>query len=125
MWTSKYIVLLLLCTTLVGCNSVVDFSIEDAKNQPWLYSFVEEYELVEGTHDLSNGTIKMIIRADVFTDYYAHCDSVANEGEWNISYKSPHSRVYLKNIPFQKGTEDVIIIKTSYHKPDLIELVVY
>ncbi len=119
------IIIFVLSLFLIGCNEVIDFSNEDAQRQPWLFSFIKDYEVLEGKHNLQTGIVNIYLKINNDSLFFKNSDSIASDGKWETGYFSREKRVYVKNIPFQGGEENIVIIKVSQIKSNLVEFTVY
>jgi hypothetical protein len=111
-----------LCSLLVGCNNVLDFSYEDAKNHSWLFPFIKGTVVIDGKHDINNELVKMYLKVNNDSLYFNKCDSVANSEEWNSGYSNKKRRVYIKNIPYQGGDDNIVVLIVSIYEPNRIKI---
>ena len=122
---SNLIIILATSFLIMGCFNVTDFSQEDAKKQTWLYPFVDNYTILEGKYDIHNDIIKFFISVNSYSEFIYQADSIAQFEKWETCYLSESARVFIKNIPYMDGREDVFIIKINHYKPEIVEFTIY
>jgi len=117
----SFFFLSLIVQLIIGCNNVIDFSLEDAEKHYWLKPFIDGCEYIEGKHNIDNNYIELTLRTEQ-QEYLNYTDSIAYQYQWLIGYSSGKSRVYIKNIPYTEGDENVFIIELTKVKHNLLSL---
>lgn len=119
----KYLIkIIAISFVLCGCYNVTDFSYKDAKRHSYIFSFVKGTNVIDGKHDIDADLVEMYLEVENDSLYLNHCDSIANEDNWEPLYSSKQRRIYLKDIPFQGGGENIEILIASIYKPDTIKI---
>ncbi len=94
-------------------------------NHPWLFPFIDGYEIIEGKHYLSQGFIKLFIEVETVSEFWLYSDRIAENENWNPGYKSEITRVYVKDISIDQNREDIVILVFTYSKDTIIEVQIY
>lgn len=117
--------LLLLGITQLSCNSTVEFNLEDAQRQPWVFELIENTEFVDGKHNLDEDILKLYIKTKSFDIYLKSLDDIAQTGGWTIGYSSHLKRVLIKNIPTQAGDENIVVVCVSSIDSNMVQVVIH
>lgn len=119
------IILLILGITQLSCNNTVEFDLEDAQRQSWIFELIESTDFVDGKHNLNEGILKLYVKTKSFDVYLKDLDSIAQAGGWTIGYSSNFKRVLIKNIPTQTGDENIVVVCVSSIDSNMAQVIIH
>ncbi len=124
-WKRIKILLLFLSLVFVSCNNISDFNEEDVKRHPWLYDFIQDIPIIEGTHNFTYGTIELVLQIDTIEQFFLKTDLLAKKEYWMVNDYELKYRVYSKELKSIGGDGHLVIIRMEFRDPDLLQITIY
>ncbi len=122
----KLFFLSLLINLFFGCTDIVKFEEENLHNNAWLEVFTPKIQTINGTHDLDNSRLTLILKSKLkSSDYFNTIEKNALDNGWSLSFKKDEYRIFIKDMPFATGLPDPVIVKICQIESNLYSIEVY